>query len=407
MPSFKYVAKDRDGKTISGSMDAADRSKVIDTLRKKDLIIVSVADATQSSVFSMSFGTKKKIKIDDLVIFSRQLATMVDAGIPLVGALDILSEQMDNRTFGELIAKVRNDVETGSSLSEAFAKHKTVFSSLFINMVKAGESSGTLDEILERVAEYFEKTSNLQRKVKSAMIYPAVVSFMAVAITALLLIKVVPVFKNMFASFGGQLPGPTQVLINVSDGLKKYFLFVMGGFVAIGFVLNRYFATPQGRFQLDAILLKMPVFGVLINKVAVSKFTRTLSTLIRSGVPILAALDIVGKTAGNRVIEKAVENVRNNVREGENIAEPLAKSKLFPPMVVRMVSVGEQSGELEKMLSKIADFYDEQVDASVSGLTSMIEPLIIAFLGLVIGTIVICMFLPIFKVTSIVTSYFK
>lgn len=404
MPNFKYVCKDHDGKTIASSMEARDRSAAVDALRKKDLIIISVSEEAAGTKFSLPlFGNKKKkIAMDDLVMFARQMATMVDAGITLVAALDILGEQMDNRTFGNVILNVRNDVETGSSLSSAMAKHKNVFSPLFVNMVKAGESSGMLDDILDRLAEYLEKSNSLQKKVKSALIYPAVVSGMALAITLLMLLKVIPIFKEIFSGFGAKLPAPTQFLINVSDALQHQFILLAIGAGVIVFLVGKYIKTERGRYQLDSLSLNVPVFGILIRKVAISKFTRTLSTLIKSGVPILAALEIVGKTAGNVVVEKAIDNVRTNVREGENIAEPLAKSKIFPPMVTRMVSVGEQSGELEKMLSKIADFYDEQVDASVKGLTSLIEPLIIAFLGIVIGGIVICMFLPIFKLTTVV-----
>lgn len=401
MANFKYIAKDSEGKSLNGFFEAADYAAAIDALREKGLIIVSVNEALSKLKFSTpSFG-KKKIKMDDLVVFSRQLATMVDAGIPLVGALDILGEQADNKTFGGIILKMRNDVETGSSLSDAIAKHKKVFSPLFINMVKAGESGGMLDNILDRLAAYMEKTSTLQKKIKAALIYPAVVSSMAIGITLILLLKVMPIFKNIFSGFDAQLPMPTQVLIGISDGLQKYFPYLIVALAVIMFFAIRYSKTEKGRLRYDSLLLKLPVFGILFKKVAISKFTRTLSTLIKSGVPILTSLEIVGSTAGNKAIEMAVERVRTSVREGESIAGPLAKSKLFPPMVVRMVSVGEQSGELEKMLSKIADFYDEQVDVSVSSITSLIEPLIIAFLGIVIGSIVICMFLPIFKITSV------
>jgi type IV pilus assembly protein PilC len=404
MPNFKYTAKDSSGKTASGIFEAIDYATAIDALRKKGLVIVSVKEtASKSSVFSLSFG-KKKVKIDDLVIFSRQLATMVDAGIPLVGALDILGSQIENKTFGEIVMKLRSDVETGSSLSDAISKHKKVFSPLFINMVKAGESSGMLDEILDRLAQYLEKTSGLQKKITSALIYPAVVSCMAMGITLLLLLKVIPIFKEIFSGFGADMPRPTAILIAVSDSLRHYFPVVVIVISVTAFFVSRYVKSEKGRLQYDALLLKLPIFGVLFTKVAISKFTRTLSTLIKSGVPILNSLEIVGKTSGNKAVEFAVETVRANVREGESIAEPLARSKIFPSMVVRMVSVGEQSGELEKMLSKIADFYDEQVDAAVSGLTSIIEPLIIAFLGIVIGTVVICMFLPIFKLTQVVAG---
>ena len=403
--NFKYAAKNKDGKNVSGILDAADRNAAISALRKQDLIIVSL-DATKSeSPFTLPFAMfKQKVKLDDLVIFSRQLATMVDAGIPLVSALDILGEQIENKAFSTVVKEIRNEVETGSSFSEALARHKTVFSQLFVNMVKAGETSGMLDEILDRVATYMEKTSALQRKVKSAMVYPAVVSSMALAITLLLLLKVIPVFKGIFEGFGAQLPTPTLVLITISDALQKYFLVGVGIAIGLGILLTRYIKTEKGRLKFDTLLLHLPVFGILFTKVAVSKFTRTLSTLIKSGVPILGALDIVGKTSGNKLVERTIDIVRSNVREGESVAEPLARSKIFPPMVTRMVSVGEQTGELEKMLSKIADFYDEQVDAAVSSLTSMMEPFIIAFLGIVIGSIVICMFLPIFKITSIVSG---
>jgi type IV pilus assembly protein PilC len=403
MPNFKYTAKDNSGKAVTGFFEAADYATAVDMLRKQALIIVSVKESGKMKISAISFG-KKKVKIDDLVIFSRQLATMVDAGIPLVGALDILGDQIENKTFGEIISKIRNDVETGASFSDAIGKHKKVFSPLFVNMVRAGESSGMLDEILDRLALYLEKTSGLQKKIGSALIYPAVVSAMAVGITLLLLLKVIPIFKEIFSGFGSELPKPTMVLIFVSDSLQKYFPAIFLITAAVVFMVARYVKTDKGRLKYDSLLLKLPIFGTLLTKVAISKFSRTLSTLIKSGVPILNSLEIVGKTAGNRAIEMAVETVRNNVREGESIAEPLARSRIFPSMVVRMVSVGEQSGELEKMLSKIADFYDEQVDAAVSGLTSLIEPLIIAFLGVVIGTIVICMFLPIFKLTQVVAG---
>lgn len=401
MPVFRYIAKDREGNSVTGSFEASDRLDVIDLLRKKDLIIISVEEAAPGFKLPLISLFKTRIKLDDLAIFSRQLATMVDAGITLVGALDILSEQMDNKTFRAVIIAVKHDVETGSSLSEALAKHKNIFSSLYVNMVKAGESSGMLDEILDRLAEYLEKTSALERKVASAMVYPAIVSIMALGITLLLLLKVIPVFKSIFEGFGAKLPTPTLILIAISDGLRKFFAIAAVVFIALFFVIDRYLKTEKGRIIFDKILFKLPVFGLLLKKVAIGKFTRTFSTLIKSGVPILTALEIVGKASGNKVIESAINDVRVNVREGESIATPLMKAKVFPSMVTRMVSVGEQAGELEKMLSKIADFYEDQVDATVKGLTSIIEPFIIAFLGIVIGSIVICMFLPIFKITTI------
>ncbi|MBI2447613.1 MAG: type II secretion system F family protein [Candidatus Omnitrophica bacterium] len=402
MPVYTYKAKDITGKTVKTTLDAQGQAFVVDAIRKKGLTIISIEESVEKKKKGISFAVKKKIKVDDLVVFARQLATMIDAGIPLVQGLDILSEQIEHKEFRNIVSRVRNDVETGSTLSEAIGRHPKVFSQLFINMVKAGESSGMLDDIMDRLAGYLEKSSALQRKISSALVYPAVVICMAFLITLILLLKVIPTFKEIFAGFGAKLPAPTLVLITISDALRSYFLLLLGVAVVLGFLISRYVRTEKGRLKYDQLMLDLPVFGILFKKVAVSKFTRTLSTLIKSGVSILAALEIVGKTAGNKVVENAVTDVRASIREGENIATPLAKSGVFPPMVVRMISVGEQTGELEKMLEKISDFYDEQVDSAVAGLTSMIEPLIIAFLGIVIGSIVIAMFMPIFKMSDIV-----
>jgi type IV pilus assembly protein PilC len=398
MPTFKYTAKEAGGKTVSGILEYSDKELLIDALRKKDLVIISIEETAKRRIMSLG----GKVKLDEIVIFSRQLATMVDSGIPLVQALDILCEQIETPVFKNILAKVKDDVETGSSLSDALARHPAVFSTLYINMVRAGESSGALDDILDRLAAYLEKSSMLQRKVKSSLVYPAVVISMAILITLVMLIKVIPTFKGIFTMLGGTLPLPTRILILVSDTIREMFLYVVAVIIAIVFALKKYMRTPQGKENFDKTLLRLPILGGLFRKVAVAKFSRTLATLVKSGVPILVSLEIVGKTAGNAVIEKAVESVRNGIKEGENIADPLAKSGAFPPMVVRMIKVGEQTGELEKMLTKIADFYEDQVDAAVSGLTSLIEPLIIAFLGIVIGGIVIAMFLPVFKLTEII-----
>ena len=398
MPTFKYTAKEINGKTVSGVLEYSDKALLIDALRKKDLIIISIEDAAKKRPMS----TGGSVKLEEIVIFSRQLATMVDSGIPLVQALDILCEQIEKPVFRSILAKIKDDIETGSSLSDAFARHPAVFSTLYVNMVRAGESSGALDDILDRLATYLEKSNMLQRKVKSSLIYPTVVVTMAMLITLVMLLKVIPTFKGIFAMLGGQLPFPTRVLIFVSDTIRGMFAYVASGIAISVFALKKYMKTRQGRENYDKMLLFMPVLGPLFRKVAVAKFTRTLATLVKSGVPILVSLEIVGKTAGNTVIEKAVESVRTGIKEGENIADPLAKSGAFPPMVVRMIKVGEQTGELEKMLTKIADFYEDQVDTAVSGLTSLIEPLIIGFLGIVIGGIVIAMFLPVFKLTEII-----
>jgi type IV pilus assembly protein PilC len=359
--------------------------------------------------FLKSFARKRlfsigKVSLDDLVIMTRQLATMIEAGIPLLQGLEILTEQSENPALSSVVHEIRRDVETGKSFSEAIGKHSHVFSQMYISMVQAGEESGKLEEILDRLALYMEKTNGLIKKVKSALLYPIIVSCIAFLITLLLILKVVPVFKGVFDSFGAQLPMATAFLISLSDFLSQYLPFEIMAALGGGIFLKKYIRTPPGRKQWDHAKLNMPIFGPIFRKVAVSKFTRTFSTLVKSGVPILTSLEIVGKTSGNTVIEEAVLSVRSSIREGECIADPLGKSKVFPPMVIRMIAVGEKSGELEKMLTKVADFYDEQVDAAVKGLTSLIEPLIIAFVGLVIGGIVIAMFLPIFKLTTLVNA---
>ncbi|MDP8296917.1 MAG: type II secretion system F family protein [Candidatus Orphnella occulta] len=399
MPNFKYTVKNSEGKTVNGNADAKSRENLIELLRKEDFTIISIEE--DANVQQKSVAAAKKVKLEDLVIFSRQLATMVEAGIPLVNVLDILGQQVENKAFGETVKKLKDDVETGSSFSQALAKHPRIFSALYINMVRAGESSGMLDEILNRVAVYLEKTATLQRKVKSAMVYPIAVITISIAITIFLLVKVVPTFKGIFDMLGGSLPLPTQILLGVSDFLRKWFVYGLVGVIVAVIAIVRGSKTESGKLALDTIVLKLPVFGNIIKKVSVAKFSRTFSTLVKSGVPILSSLDIVAKTSGNKIVEKAVNNAKKAVQEGKNLADPLSKTSVFPPMVVRMISVGEQAGELEKMLSKIADFYDEQVDAAVDGLTSLIEPMIILFLGVIVGGIVLAIFMPIFKITEI------
>ncbi|MDD5130069.1 MAG: type II secretion system F family protein [Candidatus Omnitrophica bacterium] len=399
MNSYKYSAKDKKGQTVSGLIQAVSEAEVADILHKKEMLVFSVEFA-KVAVTSQRHADKK-IKLDDLVVFSRQLATMIDAGIPLVNALGILAEQIENDNLRGIIGNVRQDIEAGMSFCDALAKHPLVFSDLFVNMVKAGEASGMLHEILDRLATFMEKQAALNRKITSSLVYPAVVVTMAIIITAVLLIKVVPTFKGIFDSLGGTLPLPTQVLIFVSDLLRRYFLFLVLVLGVGAYLFKHYLKTQKGRYNFDKIILKVPVFGPLLRKLAVAKFSRTFSTLVKSGVAVLSALDIVSKTSGNKVVEEAVINCSKSVRNGEPISRPLAKSGVFPPMVTRMISVGEQTGQLEKMLSKIADFYDDQVDAAAGALTSLIEPLVIAFLGIVIGGIVIALFLPIFKISQL------
>lgn len=395
MPTFKYMAKGGTGETVTGTLTVANQGLVVEALRKQGLVILGVRE-----VAAPAPRRGGAIKLDELVIFSRQLATLVDAGIPLVTSLDTLHAQLDQPGLKTVIGRVRDDVEGGSNFTEALAKHPTVFPTLFVSMVKAGEASGALAEILDRLAGYLEKTAKLERKVRSSLVYPVVVVCMALGITGFLILKVVPTFKGIFASLGGTLPLPTQILLMVSDVCQRYFLVVTGALAAAVVALRRYAATPGGRLCFDRVALRLPVFGLLLRKVAIARFARTLTTLTRSGVPILAALEIVGRTSGNRVVELAVDRIRISIREGETIAKPLEASGIFPPLVVRMVGVGEQTGQLEKMLTKIAEFYESEVEAAVEGLTSIIEPLIIAVLGLVIGGIVIAIFLPIIKVTQ-------
>ncbi|MFA5411033.1 MAG: type II secretion system F family protein [Candidatus Omnitrophota bacterium] len=399
MSTFEYSAKDKNGHTISGVVEVASQAEVTDLLHKKELIVLSIKPVKKKVIRIRD----QKIKVDDLVIFSRQLATMVEAGIPLVQVLSILSEQIENPKLRNVVIAVRADIEEGMSFCDALAKHPGVFSELFINMMRAGEASGMLDEVLDRLASYMEKTAALTRKVTSSLIYPAVVISMAILITAVLLLKVVPTFKGIFDVLGGELPVPTQILIGASNILRHYFLLVVVFLVILAFLFRKYIGTEKGRYNFDVQKLRAPVLGSLFRKVAVAKFSRTFSTLVKSGVSVLNALDIVAKTSGNKVVEQAVMNCRTSVRDGEPISRPLSKSGVFPPMVCRMISVGEQTGQLEKMLTKIADFYDEQVDAAVAGLTSLIEPLVIAFLGVVIGGIVISLFLPIFKITQLLS----
>jgi len=405
MSLFNYTCKDKNGNTQNGQIEAKSESEVTEILHKKDMVILSVGSAQKKG--SRARGGKGfggGVKLDDIVVLSRQLATMIEAGIPVVQALGVLRDQVESHTLRSTVESVLRDVQAGVSFSDALAKHPKVFSELFVNMTRAGEASGMLYEVLNRLATYLEKMAALTRKIKSSLIYPAIVVSMSLLITAVLLLKVVPTFKNIFDILGGELPLPTQILIAVSDFLKRSF-FVFAGMVILGlFILKKYINTPKGRHNFDNQKLKLPVLGSLFRKVAVAKFSRTFSTLVKSGVSVLNALDIVAKTAGNKVIEEAILNSRNSVKQGEPIAVPLSKSKIFPPMVTRMISIGEQTGKLEQMLAKVADFYDEQVDAAVSGLTSMIEPLVISFLGVVIGGIVISLFLPIFKITELLSG---
>lgn len=398
MATFRYRVKDTEGKTLRSTIEAKDYASALSALRKEDFTLVLLKEVTKGSKLT----GKGRVKPDDLVIFSRQLATLVDAGIPMVSGLVTLSEQVTSKEFKEVILRIRSDVETGSSLSEALAKYPKLFSNLFVNMVQAGETSGTLDEILDRMATYLEKSNALARKVRSALVYPAIVTSMALLITSVMVLKVIPSFAEIFQTLSAELPAPTMLLINLSNTIKRYFIFIVISLVFIASLFKRYINTPQGTLNFDRLKLKLPVFGSLFLKVALARFTSTLALLVKSDVPILTSIDIVARTAGNKVIEKALHLAGQDIRAGETIANALNKHKLFPSLIVRMVQAGETSGQLDKMLAKSSNFYDEQVDATVSGLSSLIEPLIIVFLGVVIGGIVIAMFLPIFQISKLV-----
>ncbi len=401
MATFKYTAKNHDAKTVTGKIVAENKQAVLDELRKRNLIVTAIKETKQAAPAEKSVPFQsKKVKPDEIVIFARQLATMVEAGIPIVQGIDALQDQVSHPMFKKTLATVRDDIQHGSSLSAAFAKHPSIFDTLFINMVKVGETGGVLAAVLDRVAFYMEKTLKLQRKVKSALIYPIVVVSMAIIITVILLVKVVPTFAEMYSSLGQELPAMTQLLISISDFLKNYILFIIGGIIAFAFLMKQWHKTERGAIFLDGLSLRIPIFGDLLRKVAISRFSRTLATLVQSGVPILESLDIVEKTIKNRVLELVVVDVKTAVREGESLAGPLMKSNVFPTMVTRMIAIGEKTGQLEKMLLKISEFYDDQVDAAVDGLTSIIEPLIIGFLGIAIGFIVIALFLPIISITQ-------
>lgn len=398
MSNYRYIAKDKTGKSVTGVLEMNSEVDAIEYLHKNELIIISVNQERRK----IKVAATTKVRLDDLVIFSRQLATMLDAGIPLVTALGVLSEQSENKTLNMVLLSVRRDIEGGTSLPDALAKYPVVFSEFFISMARAGEASGMLHEILDRLATYLEKTASLRRKVASGLVYPAVVVSVAILITTFLLIKVVPTFKGIFEMLGGKLPLPTQILIMVSDYLRRCFIFVFVGLIVFAFVFKRSIATPKGRYSFDKFQLKIPVIGLLLRKVAIAKFARTFSTLVKSGVPVLTALEIVGKTSGNKVIEAAVAKCHRAIRDGESISQPLSESGVFPPMVTRMIGIGEKTGQLENMLNKIAEFYEEQVDTAVSSLVSMIEPMVIVFLGVVVGGIVIALFMPIFKVSQLI-----
>lgn len=397
MPTFAYTARGVGGELRSATMEAASKDEVVAQLRRQRLTLVKIEDETKKK-------TKKlgRIKTRDVVIFTRQFSTMINSGLPLVQALDILSKQTENKALSAVTRDVVFDVESGHTLADALRKHPKAFSDLYVNMVAAGEAGGILDVILMRLATFMEKNDALIRKVKGAMIYPSVILSVAGIAVATLLIFVIPVFQNMFASVGLALPLPTRVVIGMSNILRGYWWLIGGAIAAAAVFGKRYYATPDGKLKIDRIMLNVPILGDVLRKSAVSRFTRTLGTLVSSGVSILDGLEITARTAGNRVIQDAILASRASIAGGDTIASPLSKSGVFPPMVVSMISVGEQTGGLDEMLSKIADFYDDEVDAAVSGLLAALEPLMIVFLGVVVGGMVVAMYLPIFDMMNAV-----
>jgi len=399
MPVFQYTARTLKGELVNDKIDLPSRDDVIAHLRKNRMVVVQVRQApTELRLPKMGAG----IKTRDVVVFTRQFATMINAGLPLVQALDILAQQTENKRLAETTRQVVYDVESGHTLADALRKHPKAYSDLYVNMVAAGEAGGILDTILVRLAQFLEKNDAIVRKVKGAMIYPAVIISVAVIAISVLLIFVIPTFQNMFASVNLDLPLPTRVVIGMSNVLKHYWWAIIGVMVGSVFMINRYYKTAPGRLQIDALLLRLPVLGDVIRKAAVSRFTRTLSTLISSGVSILDGLEITARTAGNMVIHNAVMESRASIAGGETIAAPLQKSAVFPPMVISMIAVGEQTGGLDEMLSKIADFYDDEVDAAVSALLSLMEPIMIVVLGVIVGGMVVAMYLPIFDMVNAV-----
>ena len=400
MPAFSYIAKLPDGRKITGLFESASDRGVVEALHQKGLVVLEVKAAARQKT---QRWFNARVSLEDLAIFARQMATLVDAGIPIVGGLDAVAEQIENPTLKKVTTQIKEAVEGGTNFTMAVGRQSKVFSPLFVSMVRAGETSGHLAEVLQRLAVYLEKSASLQRKVRAACVYPAIVILMALVITSILVLTVIPAFKEIFATMGAVLPLPTHLLLAFSDLARRMFFPGVGlGIGAVFLFRRKVLGTPRGRLWFDRMMLRLPVIGLLIRKVAIAKFARTLATLVRSGVQILAALEIVSETAGNRVISDALILVKNSIREGQNIAGPLAASGAFPPMVVRMIAVGEQTGRLDEMLGKIADFYEEQVDAAVSGLTSAIEPIIICVLGVVIGSIVFAIFMPIFQMANLV-----
>ncbi len=403
MPVYSYKAKNSLGKIIDGTIEADNESSAKGDIRQKRLELISIAPANAITTFLIALTSKGgKVTTKDIVVFSRQFSTMVNAGLPIMQGLSIVAEQAENPDFRRVMSRIRDDISNGIPLSEAMSKHPKAFSTLYVNMVKAGEQGGILDVIFERLSEYMEKAEGVSRKVRSAMMYPIVVFSIAIMVVIFLMVKVIPTFADVFAGFGAKLPGPTLVVIAMSHFFSSYKAIFLGVFLFILYwVIALWRKTKTGAYNWDLMMLKLPVFGVLVRKSAVAKFARTLGTLIKSGVPIMDALETVAKTSGNLVVERAVTKARESVREGKTLTQPLRESSVFPAMVTQMINVGEETGALDAMLSKIADFYEDEVDTAVEGMTTIIEPILILFLGVTLGFIVVAMFMPMFELGNL------
>lgn len=401
MTVYLWEATSKKGEVKKGEIEAADEAAARVILRRQGFKTMTIKKKPQDLLELIPF-LQPKVKEKEVVVFARIFATMINAGLPLIQCLDLLAAQEQNKTFSKIIYSLKGDIESGMSLTEALRKYPKVFDEFFVNLVAAGESGGILDVILSRLSAYMEKAMKLKSKVKGAMTYPASVLVISVGVVAVLLIKVIPVFQKMFEGMGGALPAPTQFLVDASQFAQDFFLYMIGVLAAAVYAFKRFYRTEKGTLIVDALILKAPVFGPLLKKVAVAKFSRTLSTMISSGVPILEALGIVSKTAGNRIVENALLETRKSISEGKTIAEPLMAADIFPAMVVQMISVGEATGALDEMLSKIADFYDDEVDAAVDAMTALLEPFMLVFLGGVVGGMIIAMYLPIFQMAAAV-----
>ena len=401
MPTFTYSARNISGALQQGEIELPTREEVVGALRRQKLIPVKIEEKKKSSLdLSLSFGSG--VTMRDIVIFTRQFATMINSGLPLVQSLDILARQTDNKVLAKTVEEVQRDVESGNTLADSLRKHPKIFTDLYVNMVAAGEVGGILDVILLRLATFLEKNDALRRKIKGAMVYPAVIFTVAIIAVVTLLVVVIPTFQQMFSGAGVALPGPTLLVIAMSEALQNYWYAFLGGIIFLVVAIRGYYATDNGQLVIDRLMLRAPIFGDLLRKTAVARFTRTLGTLIASGVSILDGLEITARTAGNRVIQDAVMESRTSIAGGETIADPLKRAGVFPPMVVSMINVGEQTGGLDEMLTKIADFYDEEVDQAVESLLSAMEPVMIVFLGGIVGGMIVAMYLPIFDMINAV-----